>query len=124
MRRKPDELIPLEVSILEAAVALSRRGSETFHGFAVAKVVKTQANRRTLTAHGTLYRALHRLERAGLIESFWEDSALAERDGRPRRRLYRLTALAELALSRARARARAVGRLAVPKPRFGTAGSG
>ena len=123
MRRKADELIPLEVSILEAAVALRRRGSETFHGFAVAKVVKTQANRRTLTAHGTLYRALHRLERAGLIESFWEDASLAERDSRPRRRLYRLTALAEVALSRASAHARAVGRLGVPEPRFGTSGS-
>lgn len=122
MRRKADQLIPLEISILEAAVALRRRGSETFHGFAVAKVVKTQANRRTLTAHGTLYRALHRLERAGLIESFWEDSALAEEDGRPRRRLYRLMALAEVALSRAHAGTRAAGRQRVTQPRFGTGG--
>jgi len=121
MRRKADELIPLELSILETAVRLRRRGSETFHGFAMAKAIKTQANRRLLTAHGTLYRALHRLERAGLIESFWEDSTLAEADGRPRRRLYRLTALAERALSSARAAAK--GRAGVLQPRLGTRGA-
>lgn len=121
MRRKADALIPLEISILEAAFALRRRGSQTFHGFAVAKIIKTQANRRLLTAHGTLYRALHRLERSGLIESFWEDSAVAEQDGRPRRRLYRVTALAEAALSRARAAA-ATGKPQALQPRLGTRG--
>jgi DNA-binding PadR family transcriptional regulator len=123
MRRKSDELIPLEIAILEAAVALRRRGSETFHGFAIAKDMKTQANRRTLTAHGTLYRALHRLERAGLIEGLWEEAVLAENEGRPRRRLYRLGALAELALGRAHARARGTERAIVLRPGFGTRGA-
>ena len=121
MRRKADELIPLEVSILEAAMALRRRGSETFHGFAVAKILKTAANRRLLTAHGTLYRALHRLERAGLIESFWEDSTHAEKDGRPRRRFYRVKALAEVALARTRVVAK--GRQRVLRPGFGARGA-
>jgi DNA-binding PadR family transcriptional regulator len=58
-----------------------------------------------------VYRALHRLERAGLIESFLEDPAEAEQEGRPRRRLYRLRALAEVALARARAEQRAGSRL-------------
>jgi len=44
---------------------------------------------RSLTAHGTLYKALGRLEEFGLLTSRWEDAAAAE--GRPRRRLYELT---------------------------------
>ena len=93
----------MEISILDAAVALHRGGTKAFHGYALAKVVKTEGDRRLLTSYGTLYRALHRLERAGLIESFWEDPAAAEQEGRPRRRMYRITALAEVALSKARA---------------------
>lgn len=111
MRRRPDELIPLELSILEAAVALQRRGIMAFHGYSLAKVMKTASDRRMLTAHGTLYRALHRLERARLFEAFWEDPTEAERESRPRRRMYRLGALAAVALSRARAQRRASGKL-------------
>ncbi|MGQ0735412.1 MAG: PadR family transcriptional regulator [Acidobacteriota bacterium] len=103
MRRKPDQLIPLEISILEAAVALQRRGTAMFHGFLLAKMIKSASDSRLLTAHGTLYRALHRLERAKLIEAFWEDPHEAAKESRPRRRLYRLTALSEIALRRVRA---------------------
>ena len=103
MRRKAGQLIPIEVSILDTALALDKGGTKAFHGYALAKLLKTDTQRRTLTAYGTLYRALHRLERAGLVESFWEDPAQSERNGRPRRRLYRVTALAEIALARVRA---------------------
>ena len=37
MRRKQGELIPLEVEILEAAVALQREGIPAFHGYSLAK---------------------------------------------------------------------------------------
>lgn len=120
MRRKADQLIPLEVSVLEAAVALERRGTMAFHGYSLAKVIKTASDSRMLTAHGTLYRALHRLERAGLIEGFWEDPAEAAKEGRPRRRLYRVTALSEVALTRARAQQRAGGKLPRLKEGLGT----
>ncbi len=109
MRRKPGELVPLEVEILEAAIALQQEGVVAFHGYALAKSLRSRSDRRTLTAHGTLYRALHRLERADLLEMYWEDPAEAEREGRPRRRLYRLTALAAAAVTRARARQRSSG---------------
>ena len=56
-----------------------------------------------LTAHGTLYRALHRLEQAGFLESFWEDPRLALEQGRPTRRFYRVTAAGEQTLARAKA---------------------
>ena len=120
MNRKNDELIPIEISILEAAVALDKRGVKAFHGYALAKAIKTVTNRSTLTAHGTLYRALHRLERAGLVESFWEDPAQAETESRPRRRLYELTALAETALKRARAKQRSVRKMRALTEGLGT----
>lgn len=107
MRRKDDQLIPLEVAVLEAAIALRKRGTTAFHGYSLAKAIRTAADSRLLTAHGTLYRALHRMEHAGLIEGFWEEANEAAVEGRPRRRLYRLAALAEVALARERARRRA-----------------
>jgi DNA-binding PadR family transcriptional regulator len=120
MRRKADQLIPFEVSVLEAAVVLQKRGTKAFHGYSLAKVIKTASDSRMLTAHGTLYRALHRLERAGLIEGFWEDPGKAMEEGRPRRRLYRLTALSEAALARARAEQRAGRKLRSLKEALGT----
>ncbi|MGH3169044.1 MAG: PadR family transcriptional regulator [Trebonia sp.] len=40
---------------------------------------------------GTLYPVMDRLERAGWVESSWEDPDLSLTDGRPRRRYYQLT---------------------------------
>ena len=64
-------------------------GHATFHGFGIAQAMREQRGSRSLTAHGTLYKALGRLEEFGLLTSRWEDAAAAE--GRPRRRLYELT---------------------------------
>lgn len=111
MRRKADQLIPIEVSVLGAALALQKRGILSFHGYLLAKAIKTEIDSRMLTAHGTLYRVLHRLERAALVEAFWEDPHEAEKEGRPRRRLYRLTPLSEIALVRARAEQRSARKL-------------
>jgi PadR family transcriptional regulator, regulatory protein PadR len=93
VRRKPGTLLPLEISILEAAIDLRRRGGAEFHGFAIAREIAERAEARTLTAHGTLYKALGRMEAAGLLESRWEDAEVSAAEGRPRRRLYRLTGL-------------------------------
>ncbi|MDA1095760.1 MAG: PadR family transcriptional regulator [Chloroflexi bacterium] len=91
MRRKKDVLISLEISIL--AAFLSRGpGKEEIHGFLIAKLIKDQVDARMLTAHGTLYRALSRLEKAGLLKSRWEDPVDQVDEVRPRRRLYRITA--------------------------------
>jgi PadR family transcriptional regulator, regulatory protein PadR len=89
------------------ALSLRRAGHATFHGFGLALTLREQSGSRSLTAHGTLYKALSRLEEFGLLSSHWEDAAAVE--GRPRRRLYELTSqgvrAAEKALS-----AQAVGR--------------
>jgi PadR family transcriptional regulator, regulatory protein PadR len=81
--------VPLETEILEAALSLLRGGQATFHGFALAQRIRAESGSRALTAHGTLYKALARLEEFGLLTSQWEDGAAVE--GRPRRRLYELT---------------------------------
>lgn len=100
-RRKPGTLLPLETEILEVALSTLRSGQATFHGFGLAQTMREKSGSRSLTAHGTLYKALGRLEEFGLLTSWWEDAAAAE--GRPRRRLYELTGqgahLAERALA-------------------------
>jgi DNA-binding PadR family transcriptional regulator len=98
MRRKPGSLIPIEVSILQAAVELRAHETPDFHGFLIAKELREREDARLLTAYGTLYRALDRLRKAGMLESRWEDPSIAESEGRPRRRLYRITAAGQAAL--------------------------
>lgn len=88
-RRKPGTLLPLESEILGAALSVHRSGEATFHGFGLAHTMREQSGSRALTGHGTLYKALSRLEEFGLLTSRWEDTEAAE--GRPRRRLYELT---------------------------------
>ena len=107
MRRKPGGLVPLELAICLCAGDLRRRGSREFHGYEIARHLGDVADRRLLTAYGTLYRALGRLESMGLLESRWEDPRIAARENRPGRRLYTLTAAGEAAEHEAR-RARTV----------------
>lgn len=88
-RRKPGTLLPLETEILAAALSMLRSGQGAFHGFGLAQGMREQSGSRSLTGHGTLYKALGRLEEFGLLTSRWEDAAAAQ--GRPRRRLYELS---------------------------------
>lgn len=50
---------------------------------------------------GTVYPTLARLRKAGLVAARWEDQRVAEREGRPRRRYYELTAEGGRALAEA-----------------------
>jgi PadR family transcriptional regulator, regulatory protein PadR len=93
--------VPLEWAICEAALELHERGEEPFHGYELAKVLRREADARLLTAYGTLYRALGRLEKMGLLESRWEDPAISARENRPGRRLYTLTAVGATAARQA-----------------------
>ena len=102
VRRKPGALVPLEMAICVGAANLLRQGIHEFHGYAIAKHLGNEADRRLLTAYGTLYRALARLENMGLVESRWEDPQIPARENRPGRRLYRLTAAGETAVKEAR----------------------
>ena len=108
MKRKPGALLPIEISILDAGLRLSSRGIDEFYGFLVAKEIKDSKNARLLTAHGTLYKALDRLEQMGFLTSQWEDPQIDAMESRPRRRLYRGTAAGGKELAK------------VPPPNVGT----
>ncbi len=115
-RRTPGTLLPLEQEILATTLAMHRAGHTAVHGFALAQAMRERTGSRALTAHGTLYKALGRLEGFGLLSSRWEDPASVE--GRPRRRLYELTGAG--AEAGARVRPAASGR-PVPRPATGAA---
>ena len=101
MRRKAGRLVPLEVTILAACLDLRGRGTAEVHGFRLAKEMQDREGARRLTAHGTLYKALGRLEKTGYLASRWEDPDDVDL-GRPRRRLYHVTAEGEHAYAAAR----------------------
>lgn len=67
------------------------------HGYAVIEALKSRSSGLFDLPEGTVYPALHRLERARLIASSWETAA-----GR-RRRSYGITRRGRTALSRQRA---------------------
>lgn len=91
MRRRPGALLPIEEAILAVIARLRRRGVAETHGYEIAQQIRDVADAKRLTAYGTLYRALGRLEHMGLLASRWEDGQQAAREGRPGRRLYTLT---------------------------------
>jgi len=96
-------MIPLEAAILEASDELRRAGKPEAHGYLLATMVQGLHHAKRLTAYGTLYKALTRLEREGYLASRWEDPQVAAAEARPRRRFYRLTGEGEGALAEARA---------------------
>ena len=65
---------------------------------------------------GTVYPALGRLERDGLVKSAWENEPAAHAEGRPARRYYRLSAPGVKALSEAASFYRALLPAAKPRP--------
>ena len=69
---------------LELVVLASLRDGPR-HGYAIIKELRERSRGEFDVLEGTLYPALHRLERAGLIESSWATAV-----GR-RRRVYELT---------------------------------
>ena len=104
MRRKPGTLLPLELAVLVAAVDLAAAGTSEVHGYDLARRLADIADCRLLTAYGTLYRTLGRLENMGLLTSHWEDPAIPARENRPGRRFYALTSAGVAAVREARSR--------------------
>jgi hypothetical protein len=105
-RRRANVLLPLEESILEVGLQQQRDGVPEFHGFALARVL--DEGRSSLTAHGTLYKVLDRLEERGLLASRWENDDEFD-GGRPRRRLYHTIPASAQALEASRALYRRAG---------------
>src|SRR6188474_1221775 len=67
--------------------------SQPAHGYAIAETLRTRSDGTFDLPEGTLYPALHRLERAALLANRW-----SEVNGR-RRRVYQLTAKGQRALT-------------------------
>lgn len=63
------------------------------HGYAIAQTLRARSDGEFDLPEGTLYPALHRLERAGMVASEWST------EGGRRRRTYRLTRSGMKALS-------------------------
>jgi DNA-binding PadR family transcriptional regulator len=72
-------------------LVLAVLASEPKHGYAVIEALRQRSGGDLDLPEGTVYPALHRLERNGMLASDWSDS------GR-RRRVYRLTAKGEAEL--------------------------
>jgi PadR family transcriptional regulator len=85
------------------------------HGYAIMEALRAGSGGQVDLPTGTIYPALHRLERAGLVKATWSQV------GGRRRRVYRLTAAGRRALADERSRWRefstAVTSLLEPRPR-------
>ena len=66
-----------------AAIILQAIHSGQVYGFSVMEM--------TGLASGTVYPAMRRLERDGLIRSHWESQSIADAELRPPRKYYKLT---------------------------------
>jgi PadR family transcriptional regulator PadR len=88
------------------------------HGYAVMEVLRAGSGGRFDLPTGTIYPALHRLERAGLVQTSWTEA------GGRRRRMYELTPAGRRALNTERGSWRefsaAVTALLDPVPRPAT----
>lgn len=86
MRRKPGDLFPLEAAILHIAKDAAEGGKPLFYGWTIGQRLEDLTGQET--PFGSLYRALDRLESLGYLASEWGES---QKNGAPRRRLYRIT---------------------------------
>jgi PadR family transcriptional regulator len=69
------------------------------HGYALSKAIRTNSGEILKVDTGSLYPALHRLERKGWIAAEWRESEVG-----PRLRVYRLTAAGKRQLVSERSR--------------------
>jgi PadR family transcriptional regulator, regulatory protein PadR len=69
------------------------------HGYALSKSIRTQSGEMLKVDTGSLYPALHRLERKGWVSAEWKTSEVG-----PRLRIYRLTSAGKKQLVSERSR--------------------
>ncbi|MFC5503122.1 PadR family transcriptional regulator [Lysinimonas soli] len=87
--RPVGRLLDLEYRILQTCMDLEA-ADEPVYGFVLARRMSEAEGDRGLVGHGTLYKALGRLSKMGMLESNWEIPTEGD-EGRPRRRFYRVT---------------------------------
>jgi PadR family transcriptional regulator, regulatory protein PadR len=74
------------------ALILATVAVEPAHGYVILQQLKSRSGGAFALAEGTIYPALHRLERDGLLASDWST------EGGRRRRVYRLTRTGQASL--------------------------
>ena len=79
-------------------LVLSVLGDGELYGYQIAQRIRERSGTFLAPSEGSLYPALHRLEREGAVEAEWRAS-----DRGPRRRYYRLTPSGKRQLASARA---------------------
>src|SRR5437764_14340212 len=84
---------------LESLVLSVLKNGEA-HGFEILKRLDAAGSGALRLKEGSLYPALYRLEKEGLVKAAWEESDTARRG--PRRRIYRLTPKGGKRLDRSR----------------------
>lgn len=92
MRNRPDSSRPELLRGHLDALLLAVLSERPAHGYAVIEALRERSEGAFDLAEGTVYPALHRLERDGLLRSGWSPEP-----GRPRR-VYALTSRGEAAL--------------------------
>ena len=100
---------PLTSLSYSAAVVLQAVANDYKYGFDIMDI--------TGLPSGTIYPALRRMEAAGLVVSQWEGEASAQREGRPARKYYEVTAEGRELLAEALKRYRHMERLLPSGPR-------
>jgi transcriptional regulator len=83
-------------------LVLSVLGDGELYGYQIAQRIRERSGRFLAPSEGSLYPALHRLEREGAVLAEWRES-----DRGPRRRYYRLTPSGKRQLASARVEWRA-----------------
>ena len=92
--RGVNRALDVTVSALQVAVTVAL-------GLANQKIVLDKVTALNATTTGLIAGTAERLRTQGLLTSRWEDPSIAEEAGRPRRRLYTVTAAGAAALERA-----------------------
>lgn len=72
-------------SDLEALV-LGVLDEEALHGYEIVKAIRARSNTKLKIGEGQLYPVLHKLEKSGAIQAEW-----VPQEGKPARKVYRLT---------------------------------
>jgi DNA-binding PadR family transcriptional regulator len=96
MANQPRILSPTTVAVLQSVAA------GVSHGFDIMDAIALPS--------GTVYPILGRLERAGFVRSRWEAQTVAQREKRPPRRYYEISAAGAQALAGSLAHYRALAR--------------
>ena len=79
------------------AVILGTLADGPLHGYAIVRRLQSSSDGLLKLGEGQLYPALHKMEKGGLVTATWD-----AQEGKPSRRVYRLTDLGRKELARCR----------------------